>query len=206
LYEKDYENNDDNDMVENNRGKCRKNEECLPPNDRAKHGYCQCKLNFIRKTDNGKCVLEKQEDLPTKSPSISSSSLDFEVQAGEDQTITLPTNQIDLYGHVLYKSNRSEINVSILNNQNLTLLWSLKSSTNNAKIDITNPDNAHILVKQLQEGNYEFELKLYNDQGTTLTSDIVKIEVLPGRNYLTLPSYLNFYFQQKQLHYLFSSK
>ncbi len=114
--------------------------------------------------------------------------MDFEVQAGEDQTITLPTNQIDLYGHVLYKSNKSEINVSILNNQNLTLLWSLKSSTNNAKIDITNPDNTatHILVKKLQEGNYQFEFKLNNDQGTTLISDIVKVEVLPGRNYLIL--------------------
>jgi hypothetical protein len=184
LYERDYENNDDVDLEGNNRGKCRKNEECLPPNDRAKHGYCQCKLGFTRKAEDGKCL---QEDASTKSPSVS--LVDFEVQAGEDQIITLPTNQIDLYGHVLYKSNKSEIDVSILKNLNLTLSWSLKSSTNNAKIDITNPDNVvtHVLVKQLQEGNYEFELKLTNDQGTTLVTDSVKVEVLPRKNYASPP-------------------
>jgi hypothetical protein len=129
--------------------------------------------------------MDKQENLSTKSPSIltsSSSPSDFEVQAGDDQIITLPRNQIDLYGHVFYKSNHHEINTPILNNQNLTLSWSLKSSTNGAKIDISNPEDlaSHILVKQLQEGIYEFELKLNDKQGTILASDIVKIEVLSG--------------------------
>jgi hypothetical protein len=186
LYENIYEYNDD-DLEDNNQGKCQKNEECLPPNDRAKHGYCQCRLGFIRKTDNGKCIIDKKEDLSTipstKSTSISSSSFDIEVQAGDDQIITLPTNQIDLYGHVLYKSNKSEINMSMLNNRNLTLFWSLKSSTNGAKVDISKQEDltSHILVKQLREGIYEFELKLNNKEGITLTSDIVKIEVVSGK-------------------------
>lgn len=198
LYEKDYElNNDgDEDVEGNNRGLCRKNEECLPPNDRAKHGYCQCKTGFIRKTDNGLCIPDKRDNLlttSTKSTSISlsssssssssstsSSSIDIEVQAGDDQTITLPTNQVDLNGHIIYKSNKSEINLSELDKQNLTLSWSLKSSTNDAKIDISNQDEltSHILVKHLREGIYEFEFKLNNKQGLTLASDIVKIEVL----------------------------
>jgi len=73
--------------------------------------------------------------------------------------------------------------MSILNNQNFTLFWSLKSSTNSGKIDISNQEDltSHILVKQLREGIYEFELKLNDQQGTTLASDIVKVEVLSGK-------------------------
>jgi hypothetical protein len=173
----------------NNRGKCRKNEECVPPNDRAKHGYCQCKVGFIRKSDNGKCVTDKQENLSTastKSTSISS-LFDIEVQAGNDQIITLPTTQIDLYGHVLYKSNKSEINISELNNKNYTLFWSLKSSTNGAKVDISSQQDltSHILVEELREGVYEFEFKLNDKEGKTLASDIVKIEVLAGNEIIT---------------------
>ncbi|CAF3864394.1 unnamed protein product, partial [Rotaria sp. Silwood2] len=181
IYETDYENNDDDD--DDDRGKCKRNEECLPPSDRAKHGYCQCKLGFIRKDANRKCVIDKQENLSTvsstKSTSISS-LYDFEVQAGDDQTIILPHNEVDLSGHVLYKSNKKEVDISILKNQKFTLFWSLKSSTNGATVDISHQEDltSHILVKQLREGIYEFELKLNDKQGTTLASDIVKIEVL----------------------------
>jgi hypothetical protein len=183
VYETDYVGNDDDDDDNINRGKCKKNEECLPPNDRAKHGYCQCKLGFIRKSDNGKCVVNNEKTFSTTSSTPISSLFDIEVQAGDDQIITLPTDQIDLYGRVLYKSNKSEINISMLNNRNLTLFWSLKSSTNGAKIDISKQEDltSHILVKQLREGIYEFELKLNNKEGITLTSDIVKIEVVSGK-------------------------
>ncbi|CAF0943448.1 unnamed protein product [Rotaria sordida] len=195
LYETDYDNNNnnDNDDDDYDRGRCKKNEECLPPNDRAKHGYCQCKLGFIRKDINEKCVIENQEysstiSLISSTKSTSISSLyDFIVQAGDDQIITLPKHEIDLYGHVLYKSNKSEIDMSILKNQNLNLFWSLKSSTNGAKIDIPNQEDltSHILVKELREGIYEFELKLNDKHGTTLASDTVKIEVLSAK---TTPS------------------
>ena len=188
LYEKDFE-IDDNDYEDNNRGRCKKNEECLPPNDRAKHGYCQCKLGFMRKTEDGKCIIDKQENLltsSTQSTSISStsSSFDFEVEAGDDQIIMLPKNQIDLYGHVLYKSNKSEINLSILNQENLTLFWSLKSSTNDdGEIKFSNQEDvaSHVIVKELREGVYEFELKLNDQQGRTLASDAVKVEALSAK-------------------------
>jgi len=188
LYEKNYETDDDY-LEDDSQGRCKKNEECLPPNDRAKHGYCQCKLGFIRKTTDGQCVVDKQPDLSTpstkstSSPSSPSSSFDLEVQAGDDQIITLPTDQIDLYGNVLYKSNKSAINLSILNKESFTLFWSLKSSTNGAKIDLSNQENItpHILIKQLREGIYEFELKLNNKQGITVASDTVKVEVISGK-------------------------
>ena len=38
------------------------------------------------------------------------------------------------------------------------------------------------MVKQLREGIYEFEFELNDQQGTILTSDIVKVEVLSGKN------------------------
>ncbi|CAF0992232.1 unnamed protein product [Rotaria sp. Silwood1] len=189
IYEIDDENNDIVNDDDDDRGRCKKNEECLPPSDRAKHGYCQCKFGFLRKDVNRQCVIDKQTNLTTislisstKSTSISS-LYDFEVQAGDDQTIILPKNEIDLSGHILYKSNKSEVDISILKNQNFNLFWSLKSSTNDAKVDISNQENlaTHILVKQLREGIYEFELKLNDKQGTTLASDIVKIEVLPTK-------------------------
>jgi len=149
---------------------------------------CVCQKGYIRKNEDGKCVIDKLEDsttISTKSTTVSSSSslFDIEVQAGDDQIITLPTNQIDLYGHVLYKSNKSEINPSIFDNQNYTLFWSLKSSTNGAKIDFSNQENlaSHVLVEQLREGIYEFELKLNDKQGITLASDVVKVEVLSGK-------------------------
>ncbi|CAF0871946.1 unnamed protein product [Adineta steineri] len=187
-----YENNDDEeDNLDSNtnHGKCNKNEECLPPNDRAKHGYCQCKLGFLRTTDTGKCVMDDNQEIllktstiAMKTTSISSSLFDLEVNAGDDQIITLPKNQIDLYGHILYKSNKSEIDMSILNNKNLTLFWILKSSTNGAKINISNQEDltSHTVIKQVREGIYEFELKLNNKEGNTLASDIVKVEVRPA--------------------------
>lgn len=108
---------------------------------------------------------------------------DFEVRAGDDQTVTLPKNDVDLYGHVLYKSNNSELNIAVLNGLNLNLIWSVKSSTNGAKVDISNqPDLAsHAIIKQLQEGTYEFELKLNNKQGTTVASDIVQVQVIASK-------------------------
>jgi hypothetical protein len=147
-------------------------------------------LGFIRKSDNGKCIVDKQmngtsvstSSSSTKSTSISS-LFDIDVNAGDDQTIVLPINQIELYGHVLYKSNKSEIDISVLNSQNLNLLWSLKSATNGAKVEISNQEGSasHIVVKQLREGTYEFEFKLNDKQGITLASDTVKIEVLSGK-------------------------
>jgi len=188
VYETDYEGNNDDDDDNINRGKCKKNEECLPPNDRAKHGYCQCKLGFIRKNDNGKCVVDNEKTLSITSSTTSSTPIsslfDIEVQAGDDQIITLPTDQIDLYGHVLYKSNKSEINMSMLNNRNLTLFWSLKSSTNDVEIKLLKQEDvaSHVVVKDLQEGVYEFELKLDDQQGRTLVSDVMKVEVVSGIN------------------------
>lgn len=183
LYEKDDDNNEDDDTEEISRGKCRKNEECLPPNDRAKHGYCQCKLGFIRKNEKGRCVIEKETTVSTESSPTQSTSIDLKITAGDDQIVKLPNNQIDLYGHIFVKSNGSEINGAVLKNQNWTILWALKSSTNNAKVEITNPDDTptHVLVKQLQEGSYEFQVKLNDNQGRMIASDVVKVDVLPGR-------------------------
>ena len=193
LYEKDDDNRDD-ETDENNGGKCRKNEECLPPNDRAKHGYCQCKLGFVRRNDKSRCVIDKDAITSTESLPTASPVFDLEIKAGDDQIIKLPTNQIDLSGHILFKSNQSEINGAILKNQNWTASWSLKSSTNNAKVEITNPDETvtHVLVKQLREGNYEFELKVNDDQGRTLASNVVKIDVLPGKSFRRLDIRLDF--------------
>ncbi|CAF5179850.1 unnamed protein product, partial [Rotaria magnacalcarata] len=137
VYEADSENNhNDDDLDTGNRGQCRKNEECLPPSDRAKHGYCQCKLGFTRLDSSRKCVVDNKEEQSTEvhvessTKSISSSSLgDFIVEAGDDQIITLPKDEVDLNGRVLHKSNKSEVDLSILNSQNLNLLWSLKTST-----------------------------------------------------------------------------
>lgn len=68
----------------------------------------------------------------------------------------------------------------------MTLIWSLKSSNNEAKVDISNQEKiaSHITIKELREGTYEFELKLINQQGTTVSSDIVKIEVLASKKTL----------------------
>ncbi|UJR37839.1 hypothetical protein I4U23_030529 [Adineta vaga] len=189
IYEKDYQetdndgDDDDNEHDQNTiRGRCKKNEECLPPSDRAKHGYCQCKSGFIRKTDNGKCLVDDRISTSTtsmKTTSISS-TYDLEVQTGHDQIISLPLNQVDLSGHILYKSNKSEVDMSILNNRNLSLFWILKSSTNGAKIDLTNQENlpSHIVVKELREGIYEFELQLKDKAGIVLASNVVKVEVI----------------------------
>ncbi|CAF3884978.1 unnamed protein product [Rotaria magnacalcarata] len=188
VYEADSENNhNDDDLDTGNRGQCRKNEECLPPSDRAKHGYCQCKLGFTRLDSSRKCVVDNKEEQSTEvhvessTKSISSSSLgDFIVEAGDDQIITLPKDEVDLNGRVLHKSNKSEVDLSILNSQNLNLLWSLKTSTDDAKVDVSNQSDlaSHVVVKQLRAGIYEFELKLNNKQGATLASDVIKIEVI----------------------------
>ncbi|CAM2721049.1 unnamed protein product [Rotaria socialis] len=188
VYEADSETNQyDDDSDNDNRGKCRKNEECLPPSDRAKHGYCQCKLGFTRLDSGRKCVIDNKEEQSTEvhvessTKSISSSSLDdFIVEAGDDQIITLPKDEVDLNGRVLHKSNKSGVALSILNNQHLNLLWSLKTSTSEAKVDISNQSDlaSHVVVKQLRAGIYEFELKLNDKQGATLASDVIKIEVI----------------------------
>ncbi|CAF4358617.1 unnamed protein product [Rotaria socialis] len=188
VYEADSETNQyDDDSDNDNRGKCRKNEECLPPSDRAKHGYCQCKLGFTRLDSSRKCVIDNKEEQSTEvhvessTKSISSSSLDdFIVEAGDDQIITLPKDEVDLNGRVLHKSNKSGVALSILNNQHLNLLWSLKTSTSEAKVDISNQSDlaSHVVVKQLRAGIYEFELKLNDKQGATLASDVIKIEVI----------------------------
>ncbi|CAF4832528.1 unnamed protein product, partial [Rotaria magnacalcarata] len=79
-------------------------------------------------------------------------------------------DEVDLNGRVLHKSNKSEVDLSILNSQNLNLLWSLKTSTDDAKVDVSNQSDlaSHVVVKQLRAGIYEFELKLNNKQGATL--------------------------------------
>ncbi|CAF1062140.1 unnamed protein product [Adineta ricciae] len=185
IYEKDFQETDDNEDLDQtvNRGRCKKNEECLPPNDRAKHGYCQCKLGFLRTSGNGKCLAdERMTTFTTSTPTTSiSSSFDLEVQAGDDQTISLPTDQVDLSGQVLYKSNKTKIEMSILANRNLSLFWILKSSTNGAKINLINQENSqsHIVVKQLREGIYEFELQLKNREGIVLATDVMKVQVIP---------------------------
>lgn len=191
MYEKDDDtNNDDDETDDSSAGKCRKNEECLPPNDRAKHGYCQCKLGFIRNEKN-RCVVEKEAIVSTESSPTASPGFDLEIKAGDDQIIKLPTNQIDLYGHILFKSNQSEINGAELKSRNSTVSWTLKSSTNNVKVEMTNPDETmtHVLVKQLSEGSYEFELKVNDDQGRTIASDVVKVDVLPGEFFVKLEDF-----------------
>ena len=189
IYEKDRDSVDEITTEDTSRGLCRRNEECLPPNDRAKHGYCQCKLGFTRASESSKCLVDGQYNVtgastgsPTKSTRVSSLS-DIEVQAGEDQTLVLPTSQVDFYGHVFQKSNRSEMDLAALKRQNLNLVWSLKSSNNGAQVDILKQGDvaAYVMVKGLREGVYEFELQLNNDQGTTLASDTVKVEVVAGK-------------------------
>ena len=186
IHEIDYE-SIDNNSDDDNTGRCGENEECLPPSDRAKHGYCQCKLGFIRKDDHRKCVADNRESLSTNfltstKSTLISSLFDIEVDAGDDQTIILPTNQVDLFGHVLYKSNKSEVDMSELNKRKLNLFWSLKSSTNETKVDISTQEGlaSHAFVKQLRKGIYEFQLKLNDKNGQTLASDVTKIELLSG--------------------------
>ena len=188
LYEKELDYGEDRG-VEDNRGMCRKNEECLPPNDRAKHGYCQCKVGFVRAKDNGRCLEDEQNQFTTLSiPSFTESTsitsdFEFELKAGDDRTLTLPTNQIDLSGHLVFKSNKSEVSVTTINSRRWTLSWSLKSSSNGGKVDLSVQDDSpsRVSVKQLREGIYEFELQLKDKQGVKLASDAVKVEVIAGK-------------------------
>lgn len=168
---------------QNDRGTCRRNEECLPPNDRAKHGYCQCKLGYIRITDNGKCVLDKPDSTTVSVMTTVAPLTEFQVLTSEDQVISLPASQTDLYARVLLKSTRTELDQSALKNLNLTLSWSLKSSTNKGQLDILHQDelSTHVLVKKLQQGVYKFEVVLRDSQGVSLASNIVKVEVIQDK-------------------------
>jgi hypothetical protein len=180
LYEKESDYNEDR-RDDDNRGMCRPNEECLPPNDRAKHGYCQCKLGFVRLLDTGKCVADGQNPSSTEG-NTTSSDLEFELHAGDDRTLTLPTNQIDLSGRLVFKTNKSEVNVSTINSRRWTLSWALKSSSNGGKADLSHEvdSSSRTTVKQLSEGTYEFEFQLKDNEGTKLASDVVKVEVIAG--------------------------
>jgi hypothetical protein len=167
-------------------GMCKKTEECLPPNDRAKHGYCQCRLGYVRSMDTDKCIEDQTNQLSSVSivsaTSSTSAMIDVEVQAGDDQVITLPVNQIELNGRVISKLNKTDLIMSVLNSQKLNLIWSLKSSTDQSPVDIFQQKDvpSHVTVKQLRQGTYQFELTLIDKQGATIASDVVKIEVAPG--------------------------
>ena len=145
-------------------------------------------MGFVHQKETGKCVADEQNSqtslsIPSSSESTSTSSdFEFEVQAGEDRTVTLPTSQIDLSGRLVFKSNKSEVNAATINSRSWTLSWSLKSSTNGGKADLSRRDDlpSRVTAKRLQEGIYEFELQLNDNQGAKLASDVVKVEVISG--------------------------
>lgn len=191
LYEND--NGDFDELLEGfNVGRCRKNEECLPPSDRAKHGYCQCKVGYKRSSETNKC--EEEYDVQTTnsttdtpiitSVKTTSNPFQIEVQTGENQKITLPTSQVDLYGKAIFKSDAKEINRTMLHAQSWNFLWSIKSSSNGAHVDLIPQDDSpsHTIAKNLQQGVYEFELKLVDSEGKPLASNVVQVEVIGGNH------------------------
>ncbi|CAF4143094.1 unnamed protein product, partial [Didymodactylos carnosus] len=167
---------------------CNENEECMKSNVRSKYGYCRCKLGFIR-TDKDVCIREEQESRKLISRNKSSStsafsvSPQFIVNAGDDQTLILPTTgETVIRGRVLFQSNKSEISIQDLSkvNGNFVLKWSFKPSSN-TEAPIFDQTNELLKIKRFKDsGVYEFELKLFDKEflDHVIAIDTVKIMVL----------------------------
>ncbi len=87
--------------------------------------------------------------------------------AGYDQSITLPTNMVTLYG------SGSETNGTIV-----SYAWTQMSGPNTAKI--TNPGNGTTQIQGLtQQGTYQFKLTVTDNSGVQAT-DVVIVTVYPA--------------------------
>lgn len=149
----------------------------MPPNDRARHGYCQCKLGYLRSSETGKCVAT---DISSTS---ATKTVDIQVDAGEDQNLISPMSQADLIGRVLFQSNKTIIDASILANHSWRLIWSLKASDEDEQVELIKDQSSpfHVTVKNLKTGTYEFELQLIDEQGSKIAVDQIQIQVSPGK-------------------------
>jgi N-acetylneuraminic acid mutarotase len=90
------------------------------------------------------------------------------VDAGRDQSVTLPTDSIQLTG----KGRDADGNIA-------SLRYEWKKISGPGSANIVQPYNAITMVRNLTEGLYEFELKVTSEPGLAATDNII-ITVLPA--------------------------
>lgn len=108
-------------------------------------------------------VLIKDGEIQGQAPTVS---------AGDNQTITLPTNNVELKG-----------TASGSGQSGFTYLWSKKSGPSSGKI--SNPNSSSTNVTDLAKGEYTFELTVNNSVGMSAVAEVsITIQAQTAGNFL----------------------